>query len=263
MDTDPDSNIHPLRPAQPAPDTRINHADALTYWNSVSADTTGMLGGYPQTSRVDLQGSSNFLTKLRRSKSTYPPKQPLPPLERVADCGAGVGRVTKGFLLNVSRRVDIVEPVQKFTDELVQSLGSGEWSGDGEKDVDGAWTGRGQVGQVVNLGLQDWKPDAGVYNVIWNQWCLGHLTDAQLVEYLQRCKEGLVKDGEAWIVVKENMSTDLGENDIFDEEDSSVTRADKKYRALFAEAGLRVMATELQKGFPKELFPVRVYALQV
>jgi protein N-terminal methyltransferase len=254
MDSDP-----PFADASP-PDALINHAHSISYWNSVSADTTGMLGGYPQTSRIDLQGSSNFLTKLRRTKSTLPSTQPLPPLDRVADCGAGVGRITKEFLLKVARRVDVVEPVKKFTDELVQGLGSGEWAGDGE-----AGSAKGQVGEVINFGLQDWVPERGAYDVIWNQWCLGHLTDAQLVAYLERCAEGLKKAEEgvqAWIMVKENLSTDFKGKDIYDEEDSSVTRSDEKFRQLFKEAGLKVVATELQKGFPKELYPVRIYALK-
>jgi protein N-terminal methyltransferase len=243
--------------ASPAPDALIDHDQSITYWNSVSADTNGMLGDYPQVSRIDLQGSSNFLTKLRRSKSRAA-KQPLPPMSRVADCGAGVGRVTKGLLLNVGRKVDVVEPVKKFTDELVQSLGNGEWAGDGEGS--GKET-RGQVGEVINMGVQDWTPEVGVYDMIWNQWCLGYLTDSQLLEYFRRCKEGLVKEGRSWIVVKENMSTHARRLDMFDDEDSSVTRTDEKFRELFKEAGLRVVATELQRGFPKGLFPVRMYAL--
>jgi protein N-terminal methyltransferase len=258
MSMDMDSD-HPFAESSP-PDALINHAHSIEYWNSVSADTKGMLGGYPQTSRIDLQGSSNFLTKLRRAKFTLPSSQPLPLLDRVADCGAGVGRITKEFLLKVSKRVDVVEPVKKFTDELVQGLGSGEWAGDGEPG-----SARGQVGDVINLGLQDWVPEGGAYDVIWNQWCLGHLTDAQLVAYLVRCAEGLKKAEEGvhtWIIVKENLSTDFKGKDIYDEEDSSVTRSDEKFRRLFQDAGLKVVATELQKGFPKELFPVRIYALK-
>lgn len=163
----------------------------------------------------------------------------------------------------MTRRVDVVEPVKKFTDELVQSLGNGEYAGDGEgKD------GKGQVGGVINLGLQDWIPESGAYDLIWNQWCLGHLTDAQLVVYLRRCKDGLrhAKDGEeernSWIVVKENLSTDIRHKDIYDEEDSSVTRSDDKFRGLFKDAGLKIVATEQQRGMPKELFPVRIYALK-
>lgn len=244
------------------PDASINVDQSLEYWNSVSSDVNGMLGGYPQTSRIDLQGSSVFLAKLRRGKSQAS-KQPLPPLERVADCGAGIGRITKGLLLGVAKQVDVVEPVKKFTDELVQSLGNGEYAGDGEgKD------GKGQVGEVINLGLQDWIPQAGVYDVIWNQWCLGHLTDKQLLEYLRRCTAGLrqAREGEsssrAWIIVKENMSTALHHKDIYDEEDSSVTRSDENFRRLFGEAGLKIAATEQQRGMPKELFPVRIYALR-
>lgn len=257
-----DMNIDP--PPVSQVDSSINQAHALTYWNSVSSDINGMLGGYSQTSRIDLQASSNFLTKLRRGKQPAV-RQSLPPLERVADCGAGIGRITKGLLMGVARTVDVVEPVKKFTDELVASL----------QEEGSQSAGKGEVGKIVNLGLQDWVPERGAYNLIWNQWCLGHLTDAQLVDYLKRCKEGLVKpcaepktDTEqnlsqtGWIVVKENLSSDIFKQDIYDDEDSSVTRSDDKFRALFEQAGLKIVETKLQTGFPKELFPVRMYALK-
>jgi protein N-terminal methyltransferase len=246
------------------PDASINVSASLAYWEGVTSDNNGMLGGFPQTSRIDLQGSSNFLTKLRRARAgqTTATKQALPPLDRVADCGAGIGRITKGLLLGVGRRVDVVEPVKKFTNELVKELENTQADAAGQSD------GRGQIGEVINLGLQDWIPQPGAYNLIWNQWCLGHLTDAQLVTYLERCKEGLVKpkaEGEkveAWIVVKENLSTDIQHRDIYDDEDSSVTRSDEKFRKLFKDAKLALVTTELQRGMPKELYPVRIYALK-
>lgn len=260
MDSDP-----PLMSHDPEhPDASINVSASLAYWESVTSDNNGMLGGFPQTSRIDLQGSSNFLTKLRRTRvgPAATSRQALPPLERVADCGAGIGRITKGLLLGVGRRVDIVEPVKKFTDELVKELENTQ------VDAAGGGPGRGQIGEVINLGLQDWIPEAGAYNLIWNQWCLGHLTDAQLVTYLERCKEGLAGPGdgeeraESWIVVKENLSTDIRHRDIYDDEDSSVTRSDEKFRQLFKDARLKLVATELQRGMPKELYPVRIYALK-
>ena len=52
-----------------------------------------------------------------------------------------------------------------------------------------------------------------------SQWCVGHLTDTELVAYLKRCAEGLRAGG--IIVVKENIAD---KEDIFDDEDSSVTR---------------------------------------
>ncbi|PVI05001.1 hypothetical protein DM02DRAFT_517585 [Periconia macrospinosa] len=256
----------PISPtAQNPPDAQIDHAASLTYWNSVSADTTGMLGGFPQTSRIDLQGSSNFLAKLRRAARPSPSGTAgasLPRLNRVADCGAGVGRVTNGFLRNVADTVDVVEPVVKFTDAIARDGDNNNTHDSSRKEED---TPRGRIGEIINLGLQDWHPSPNTYDLIWNQWCLGHLTDAQLVEYLVRCKAGLVQGSSAtpaWIVVKENMSTDAWKRDIYDEVDSSVTRSDEKFRDLFKKAGLKVVAADLQRGFPRDLFPVRMYALR-
>ena len=39
-------------------------------------------------------------------------------------------------------------------------------------------------------------------------------------------------------------------------------RTEEKFKTLFKEAGLRIVRTELQKGFPKELYAVRIWALQ-
>jgi protein N-terminal methyltransferase len=48
----------------PAPDSLISKEDGLKYWEGVNADVDGMLGGIPAVTRVDLQGSRNFLAKL-------------------------------------------------------------------------------------------------------------------------------------------------------------------------------------------------------
>ena len=104
--------------------------------------------------------------------------------------------------MNISETVDIVEPIAKFSDNL---------------------KGKEGVGQIFNVGLEDWTPgesDDIKYDLIWNQWCLGHLTDAQLVVYLEKCGKMLKEGG--LVVVKENLSTN--KEDVFDELDSSVTR---------------------------------------
>lgn len=206
-----------------------------------------MLGGYPQVSRIDLQQSANFLAKLRRSSKTHPPSQRL---KRVVDCGAGIGRITLGFLSKIADVVDIVEPVQKFTAEISNG-----------KDFEEIRS-RGGVGDIWNFGLESWNPspEKHSYDIIWIQWCLGQLTDVQAVELFGRVQKFVVKGG--WIVVKENLSNhQLGE-DIYDETDSSVTRTDEKFRKLFADAKLKLVSTELQRGFPKGLYGVRLYALQ-
>lgn len=64
-------------------DAQINHQDARNYWQGIDADVNGMLGGFPYISRVDLQGSKNFLAKLGvggKSKKK---------VDRAVDCGAG------------------------------------------------------------------------------------------------------------------------------------------------------------------------------
>ena len=225
--------------AQP-PDSHISHSEALAYWNSTPATVNGMLGGYPHISRIDLRGSANFLAKLRKGVSIATPDGLL---KRGVDCGAGIGRVTTGFLGKVCEVIDIVEPVEKFAQEARVAKTSG----------------KGEVGEVHVTGLEGWVPKER-YNLIWNQWCLGHLTDIQLVEYLTRCK-GTVENG-GWIVIKENISTDPHGEDIFDALDSSITRTDLKFRQLFEKSGLNIVRSELQSGFPKELYPVRFYALQ-
>lgn len=204
-------------------DAQIDHAAAVAYWSATDATVDGVLGGFPQVSRVDLQGSRNFLVKLRRKSKQFPPKQQL---NRVVDCGAGIGRITDGLLCDIANIVDIVEPVKKFTDQVQSS----------------------NVGKIYNVGLEQWTPEEQ-YDLIWNQWCLSQITDVQVVEYLQRLVPSLTEGG--WIVVKENISNDLYGQDIYDDTDSSVTRTDVKFKELFNKADLRLLSTELQRGLPK------------
>ncbi len=222
-----------------APDSQIDHKAAIEYWSSTEPTVNGVLGGYPQVSRIDLQGSSNFFAKLRRQSKQFPAGKKL---HRAVDCGAGIGRITSGFLSRVAEEVDIVEPVKSFTDKIEGTKG---------------------VGKIYNVGLEAWHPEKeglGPYDLIWNQWCLGQLTDVQVVDYLKRLPEVLSIGG--WIVVKENLSNHNLDQDVFDETDSSVTRTDKKFRQLFEDSGLKIVATELQKGMPQGLYAVRAYALQ-
>lgn len=245
------------------PDSRIDHDASIQYWASIEADVNGMLGGFPQVSQIDLRGSASFLAKVRRlmrppaaaagsaaaaddSSDSTPARKT--PLKRAVDCGAGIGRVTAGFLSRVSEVVDVVEPVEKFA-QVVR---------------DSPLKQQGKIDDIYVVGLEAWQPNSTSkkYDLMWNQWCLGHLTDQQLVDYLVRCRDALSEQGV--IVVKENLSTDPQGADLFDELDSSVTRTDAKFRSLFAAAGLRLIRSEDQLGFPPRLglLPVRSYALR-
>ncbi|EHK41109.1 hypothetical protein TRIATDRAFT_301789 [Trichoderma atroviride IMI 206040] len=226
-----------------APDSFISKEDGLNYWEGVSADIDGMLGGIPSVKgfsgilRSDLQGSRTFLAKLGIGA-----KQGRQKLATALEGGAGIGRVTEGLLIPLADEVDVIEPVAKFTAGL---------------------QGKEGVRHVYNMGLQDWEPVDGLtYDLIWTQWCVGHLTDSQLVGYLKRCQVAL--NPGAMIVLKENLST--SGRDVFDELDSSVTREDTKFRQIFEQAGLQLVKSELQRGFPETpqmtLLPVKMYALK-
>ncbi|GAA5978207.1 hypothetical protein JCM10908_004273 [Rhodotorula pacifica] len=104
------------------------------------------------------------------------------------------------------------------------------------------------------------------YDLVMIQWCIGHLSDDELVAFLQRSRAALRQqpDGgpcEGYIVLKENVCQDEAER-IFDEDDSSFTRSDKVFREIFERAGLTLYRREVQQGFPAELFPVIAYALR-
>ncbi|KIL95739.1 methyltransferase [Fusarium avenaceum] len=226
----------------PPPDSYISAEKGMEYWESINSDVDGMLGGIPSLmpsiSRVDLQGSRTFLARLGVGVKTG--RQRIP---RVLEGGAGIGRITKGLLLSLADQVDVVEPVVKFSDELRGTPG---------------------VGEIHNVGLEKWQPTEGaVYDLIWIQWCIGHLTDQQVLEFLEKCKTVLEKD-QGVIVIKENLST-WGE-DQFDELDSSVTREDEKFQMLFKKAGMRLVKSDLQRGFPAvkdlNLLPMKMFALR-
>ncbi|KAI0999597.1 hypothetical protein K3495_g8601 [Podosphaera aphanis] len=209
-------------------DSSINHENARKYWRSIDPDVQGMLGGFAHISKIDLEGSRKFLAHFNVGEERK--------VKRAIDCGAGIGRITEGLLLSLAETVDIVDPIVKFTNQLI---------------------GKDGIGQIFNVGLEDWNPSGLKYELIWNQWCLGHLTDVQLLTYLEKCMKALAPDG--LIIVKENMNT--SQADTFDELDSSVTRTDEKFRQIFKQSGLKLKKTELQTGFPRELYPVRIYAL--
>ncbi|PCG92451.1 Hypothetical protein PENO1_088550 [Penicillium occitanis (nom. inval.)] len=277
------------------PDSNINHASSLAYWSNIPPTVNGMLGGFPQVSRIDLRGSANFLAKIRRllqteqdesNKETEAGQQSgrqarkSKKLKRGVDCGAGIGRVTDGFLRNVCETVDVVEPVGKFADVIRQgplvrrkkttppipsttetNHKTSEEIEKAEEEEEEEEEEEGVIENIYITGLESWLPTEK-YDLIWNQWCVGHLTNAQLTTYLQRAADALTPSG--ILVLKENNSTDPDGKDIYDEVDSSVTRTDETFRRIFKDAGLNLIKTEEQLGFPRHLglLPVRSYALR-
>ncbi|KAF8477404.1 alpha-N-methyltransferase NTM1 [Kalaharituber pfeilii] len=258
---DPDDSVpqtYALPSDSPPPDSQIDPTKAIQYWNDVPTSLAGIMGGYPQLNRIDIQSSANFLTKLGHQK--IPPSNTgcSAPTLHVVDCGAGIGRVTKDLLTKFFSPVDIVEPVEKFTREITEGSSFSPL-----RDA-------GVIGDVYNVGLERWNPRPGAYSVIWNQWCLGHLRDHDLILYLTRCITALTASSTSsnpstppsTIIVKENIAS--GPDDIYDPQDSSVTRTEAKFKKLFKEAGLVIVREEVMRGVPPKLglYKVKTFALR-
>ena len=216
---------------------------ALDYWDDTEANVDGMLGGFAQLSPSDLVASKRFLRHLQDNI------RPDLRFEVSCECGAGIGRVSKGVFLPLDfARCDIVE----VSAELISQ--SPDYIGDLASRC-----------KFYCTGLQDFVPKPSTYDVIWVQWCIGYLTDMDCVKFLTRMGASLRRGGV--IVIKDNAC----ENDAFvlDREDSSVTRSLDYLLALVDIAGLRVVCQKMQgeggdedEAFPASIFPVPMMALE-
>ncbi|XP_022977477.1 alpha N-terminal protein methyltransferase 1-like [Cucurbita maxima] len=219
------------------------YREGVGYWQAVEASVNGVLGGYGHVSDGDILGSEVFL------KSILAERFPLAGKDRplvALDCGSGIGRVTKNLLIRYFNEVDLLEPVSHFLEAARESLAP---ENNGASDLHKATN-------FFCVPLQEFTPDAGRYDVIWVQWCIGHLTDEDFISFFKRAKLGLKAGG--IFVLKENIARS---GFILDKEDRSITRSDTYYKDLFNQCGLYPFKSRDQKGFPEELFPVKMYAL--
>ncbi|CAM9977915.1 unnamed protein product [Ectocarpus fasciculatus] len=212
---------------------------AYDYWedgDNCPVDDDGVLGGYGHISPTDIAGSVAFLDELKSMR-------PLLGDENAADCGAGIGRVTKHLLLDRFDTVDIVEQSPRLIQAAPKYVG---------RDRDRT--------TCLCVGLQDFFPPEDSYDLVWIQWVVGHFTDVDLLKLLARCRSALRKGG--LIVIKDNV---IGEGEgafKVDSDDSSMTRSLGYFRSLFNHGGVRVVHQTRQHGFPGELFPVYMFALE-
>jgi len=223
------------------------YGKAVAYWDAQPATDDGVLGGHADAvSAADVEQSEAFLRRvLGPARLDAAGGGRGPPLV-AADCGAGVGRVSKDLLLRFFATVDIIEPSAHLLAAAKARL------------ADAVKAGSGLVGQprtFLQSGLQAWAPPAASYDVIWVQWALLYLTDADAVAFLRRAA-GALKPGGV-LVVKENIAAS---GFVVDREDRSLTRSHPYMLDLGKAAGLTCVADARQRGFPAGLFGVRMYA---
>eukprot|EP00179_Madagascaria_erythrocladioides_P019265 CAMPEP_0198331748 /NCGR_PEP_ID=MMETSP1450-20131203/17802_1 /TAXON_ID=753684 ORGANISM="Madagascaria erythrocladiodes, Strain CCMP3234" /NCGR_SAMPLE_ID=MMETSP1450 /ASSEMBLY_ACC=CAM_ASM_001115 /LENGTH=295 /DNA_ID=CAMNT_0044036159 /DNA_START=30 /DNA_END=915 /DNA_ORIENTATION=- len=204
---------------------------AKDYWKGQAPTVDGMLGGLAEIHPADVAGSVSFLTtntdvasKLQRDGVAL-------------DVGAGIGRVAKHVLGPIFREVDLLDSSEQFIEE------SKRYASD-----------CGNIDRRICCPMEDFRPEPGRYQLVWIQWCIIYLADADLVRFLDQ----FVQAGVPLICIKDNITT---RGFLVDKEDSSVTRSDAHMKKLFQEAGLTVIGEQVQEGLPEELFAVKMYAL--
>lgn len=230
------------------------------YWYEHSADyydddelcpptVGGMLGGFASVSDVDLAGSRAFLRDLAASR-------PSLRFDRCCDCGAGVGRVTRGLLLPLGfSSVTLVDGSARLLDVARAAIEDDQTSSSSVSV------------RYARSGLQDHAFDddggdgcgRGLFDVVWIQWVVGYLTDGDLVRFLRRCGRSLRTGGV--VCLKDNTS---GTDEAFqlDRSDSFLTRSLPWIESLATQAGLTRVRCETQKDFPEEIYPVPMLAYE-
>jgi len=216
---------------------------SASYWATQSASVNGMLGGLGRLDKRDTAASAAFLSALRDAGYVRLAGTAL-------DVGAGIGRVTRRLLLPLFARVDMLEQNEHYLMESGPFLQDAQGNGNGRVEH--------RIATGMHLFNADWN--GGVlrrrYELIWIQWCIIYLTDDHLVAFLEECLKCLKEGG--LICVKDNVAR---EGFLVDKDDSSVMRSDAYLKHLFARARVRVVRETMQRDFPKNVFPVRTYAL--
>lgn len=214
------------------------YTDAEKYWERIPATVNGVMGGFQKLSAKDTSASRKLILSF-----TEGPEASISN-NRALDCGAGIGRVSKHLLLPLFKEVDLVEMNQSFLDRAQRYLGEAAK----------------RVGQYYHTSLQNFTPQSGHYDVIWCQWVLSHLRNDDLIQFLSRCVCGLVSSDRGIVFIKENIA--LGDEDVFDDEDSSVTRCMNSFLTVFQKADLTVAQREMQLNWPENMFQVYTFALR-
>jgi len=216
------------------------YASTKTYWLK---DGSGGYGGTTDEEamvgdrggEVDSTEGLAFLDRVVTENSNFNHIKKLK-FARAIDAGAGVGRVTKHILLKRYDCVQLVEADSGWSKRSKTYLGR-------KRAARCTFT----CSRIEELD-QD-SDDTSRIDLVWLQWTLQYLTDADAVETLQNLAARLIlRTG--ILIVKENRPYGAARQDRFQMDTPGVsgrydiTRSDDHHRLLFQRAGLTVNQTE-------------------
>ncbi|KAL1514863.1 hypothetical protein AB1Y20_003947 [Prymnesium parvum] len=214
----------------------------MAFWAAAEPTNDGVLSGLGEVHEADTRDSLQF------ARACMPPR-PRGARTRALDVGAGIGRVTGAVLLELCHSVELLDGCDNFVRRARADL---SWAG-------------ARVERYICQPIQEFTPDAGRYDLIWIQWCIGSLKDDELVALVRKCASALAHGG--LIVVKDNCVFDDTEGLIdgrylIDEDDKTVTRSIQHTEELLcARGGLTLLARAPAELGRDDLQPVINFAL--
>jgi protein N-terminal methyltransferase len=221
------------------------------YWedgDNAQATIDGILGGFAHLSEKDILASEVFFRDVLQYSPVLRVKIEKDEVTIGCECGAGIGRLTKGLLIPMGmKQCDLVETSPRLLKAAHTFLGS-----ESEKC------------QFICTGLQDFNPSPESYDIIWIQWVVAYLTDWDLVNFLHRMGNALKEGGV--IIMKDNTCNESGF--MCDKDDGDITRSYQYIRAIIKESGLKLIKSDngselvrWQEDFPDDIWPVAIMAL--
>lgn len=204
------------------------YGKSLAYWKKQEPTIDGVLGGMGHVHAADIRESREFIMSI-----------PTIGRARALDCGAGIGRISKNLLCPMFAVTDVMEPIPHLLEKAKEEL----------KDLS---TGHFLLESMEKIVFTE------KYDVIVIQWTAIYLTDDHFAEFLAKCQAALNEGG--IVFFKENTASQ--NKFLVDKDDSSLTRSDAHYKAIFAAAGVKCIKEAFQKEWPADLFAVKMYALQ-
>eukprot|EP00934_Nitzschia_sp_Nitz4_P005976 Nitzschia sp. Nitz4//scaffold405_size10492//5666//7743//NITZ4_009072-RA/size10492-augustus-gene-0.3-mRNA-1//-1//CDS//3329551115//5966//frame0 len=216
------------------------YTQSKEYYEDYCAPTVnGVLGGIGSISPIDLEGSRSFVNQVFDKLGDATRSMCLS--GAAAECGAGIGRVSKGLLLDLCKSSDLIEGSSHLLSAAPDYIGP-----------------NASRCRFYCAELQEWQPTSKKYALIWIQWSAIYLTDKDFCILLRRCAKALIPGG--IIILKENTCEES--TFVVDVDDASLTRSTAYWRNLIGQAGLAVVLEQQQKDFPDDIFPVYQWALQ-
>lgn len=210
-------------------------------WYSENTEPTidGMLGGlsyiHPEESAWSVRTLKDLASRGIIKTST------------ALDCGGGIGRVSTYVLKPTVDTVDMVEACQSFVDAS-------------RKNFAKAAIRNRFCCRLEDIEMLSRQLDGCVYDIVFLQWVIGHLTDGDLLAFLHYAKKLLVRDTGV-LILKENIVIDDGPF-FFDTSDMNVIRTRSMLLSLFEMAKYEVCQELSQSSWPTNLYPIRFYVLR-